>query len=382
MMIGKSFYLVLTVVSLLLFLELPSSVCAGGMCADVPSGGGQSIGATVTKPQSGQTPACPVTDGMYVRTYTVLRLDSVATAEGQCQIMNPSCTVAGCVCVPGQLQERTINHIYVPTDVASETFNGSYNAGNIFGKNPNGTTAFWHLLDSTQPNSTGPISFATQSAGSYALHFQANINTTNCNILPSVTPIANITLYARTTLHRGQRSSGSLVGGWNLPNSGTGYYHDPVGDPAETDDWGGKESTGRLIEIVGAQWTPNPRFGYLDVSRQLGGQFLPHDEHQNGLDIDLRYVRNNGTEGPLDFDNPTQASLYSRDLTIQLLNLFATNGTLDKIIVSPNAGISSADVPGVNVVIDNGTPTKAREHQNHIHISLVDPDGPDSNNCP
>src|SRR5919106_504879 len=68
-----------------------------------------------------------------------------------------------------------------------------------------------------QRNSTGPISFATGSPGSYALHFQANINTTNCNILPSVTPIANITLYARTTLHRGQRYSGTLVGGWSLP---------------------------------------------------------------------------------------------------------------------------------------------------------------------
>jgi murein endopeptidase len=183
-----------------------------------------------------------------------------------------------------------------------------------------------------------------------------------------------MTIYARSTLHRGQRSSGSLVGGWNLPNQGTGYYHDPVNDAPDTDDFGGRESTIRLIEIVGAQWTPNPRFGVLDISRQFGGSFQPdHTEHQNGLDIDVRYVRNDGQEGRVNVAN--QQNLYSRDLTIQLMNLFATNGTLYRILVSPQANITSADVPGANIVAMDG-------HDDHFHVSLVDPDGADNNTCP
>src|SRR5262245_11149506 len=174
--------LILAVGSLLFILEIPSSVCASGMCADVPSGGGQSIGATAKKTST----SCPVTDGMFVRTYTTLRLDAIATAAGQCQVMLPNCTVGGCVGVPGAIQERTINHIYAWADVVSQYLNGTFNAGNIFGKYPNGTTAFWHVLDSTQPDSTGPLTYGTGSAGSYHLHFQANINTTSaCNILPS-----------------------------------------------------------------------------------------------------------------------------------------------------------------------------------------------------
>ena len=208
------------VFGILVFLTLPGSLCADGGCPNQPSGGGQSISATVKKTST----SCPVTDGMYVRTYTTLRLDAIATAFGQCQVMVMDC-VGGCHCIPGPLQERTINHIYAWVDVVSQYMNGTYNVGNIFGKYPNGTTAFWQVLDSTQPNSTGPLTYGTGSAGSYLLHFQANINTTNCNILPSITPITDVMVYARTTLHMGQRTAGSLIGATNLPNSGTGYYH-------------------------------------------------------------------------------------------------------------------------------------------------------------
>lgn len=54
---------------------------------------------------------------------------------------------------------------------------------------------------------------------------------------------------------------------------------------------------------VGTQWNqnhPTPRIGIGDISRQAGGSFSPHTEHQNGLDFDVRYVGKNGYQGPLD----------------------------------------------------------------------------------
>lgn len=55
-------------------------------------------------------------------------------------------------------------------------------------------------------------------------------------------------------------------------------------------------------------------------------------------------------------------------MTIELLNLFAANASLYRIIVDPNAGISSADVPDVTILVD-GT----GKHHHHFHVSPIDP---------
>ena len=165
----------------------------------------------------------------------------------------------------------------------------------------------------------------------------------------------------------------------SLPDPGPGYYQERGTDTKNTDDWGGAEAAIRLIQAVGNRWFqshPTPHIGILDISRSLGGSFPPHSEHQNGLDIDVRYVRNDGQDGPLDLADPNQMqNLYSRALTIELLNLFAANGELYRILLSPLSNITSADVPGATIVQTSG-------HDNHFHVSLVDPDGTDTNNCP
>jgi hypothetical protein len=331
-----------------------------------------------------------MTDGMFTRPYTNLRLDSIATAEGQCQTMVPQCTVGGgCICVPDLVYERTVNHIYAWVDVINQWQNGTFNIGNIFGKNPNGSGAFWHVLDSTQPNSTGPINYMVASAGSYHLHFQANINTTPCNMLPATTLIFDLMVNVRTTLHKDERTNGTQIGAVRLL-SGQGFYHYWGDDTAPNyiDDYGGAESSVGLVKKVGTLWYQNHAnqpFGVGDISRQNGGQFLnaitglpDHAEHWNGLDVDVRYVGKDNYVGPLDLANTNQlTNVYDRTKTIELMNLFATNASLYRIIVDPNAGISSADVPGATIVIDD----VQRKHHHHFHVSLNDPDGPNSNNC-
>lgn len=367
---------ILVVCGLLFLLSVPDSVCAAGSCPDLPSGGGQTMSATAKT----MVTNCPVTDGKYVRPFTTMRLDAIATASGQCQLVFADDRG---VCVPSaHTQERTINHIYSWVDITSQYLNGTYEVGNVFD-----STGFGHVLDTTASTSTGPMTFGIGSPGEYFLHFQANINMTVCNILPGTTPTVDIMVHARTTFHKGQRINGSLVGATNLLNSGVGYYHFWGSDPLETDDWGGAESTNQLIQTVGAQWFqshPTPQIGIGDISRENGGPFrnlttyaLEHDEHQNGLDFDVRYVGKNGYQGPLDLSKANDFSNYDKALTIELLNRFATNASLYRFIVDPKAGISSADVPGVTILID-----KKGKHRHHFHVSLVDPDGPDSNNCP
>lgn len=276
------------------------------------------------------------------------------------------------VCVPSStIEERTVNHIYSWVDITSQYINGTYDVGNVFG------ATFGHVLDTTQGNTSGPLTLGVGSAGEYFVHFKGLINTTACNILPAETSTYDIMVHARSALHRGERSNGSLAGGMNLLDPGTGYYQEPGTDIKNTDDWGGAEAAISLIQTVATQWFqshPTPRIGILDISREVGGPFSPHTEHKNGLDIDVRYVRNDGAELGVDLSVQNQKKKYSKPLTIELMRKFAANGSLYRILVSPLSGITSADVPGVNIVQVSG-------HDNHFHVSLVDPDGPDTNNC-
>ena len=62
-------------------------------------------------------------------------------------------------------------------------------------------------------------------------------------------------------------------------------------------------------------------------------------------------------------------------LTLALLQEFVNLGGINRILVAPGADITSADIP--EVVVD-----KSGVHDDHFHLELDDPDGPDSNNCP
>lgn len=177
-------------------------------------------------------------------------------------------------------------------------------------------------------------------------------------------------------MHKGQPCDGTLDGGASL-GTGTGYYQWRGSDPQDIDDWGGCESTHDTIADVGGGWYnshPTPRMGILDISRQGGGPFAHHDCHQNGLDVDVRYVRDDGQEAPLDLRSSPDD--YSQPLTLELIRLWAATGIVEWIEVDSGAGIGPADVSGAAVVVDS-----SGEHANHFHVRLRDPDGADTNIC-
>lgn len=135
----------------------------------------------------------------------------------------------------------------------------------------------------------------------------------------------------------------------------------------------------QTITDVGNSWyaahgSVAPRMGVGDISRPGGGPFPPHDNHQNGLDVDVRYIRNDGIEAGLNLSGNTDA--YSRELTLELIRYWVATGEVDQVYVDPAAGISSTDISGATLIIDN-----SGGHVDHFHIRLRDPDGPDSNNC-
>jgi hypothetical protein len=162
---------------------------------------------------------------------------------------------------------------------------------------------------------------------------------------------------------------GSLVHGDSLINSGYGYFQDPVGDAQNTDDFGCDYYVHQKIVSAGVWWYTTygmgARLSILDISRQFGGYFFPHGSHQNGLDVDIRYVRTDQQESALDLTVPAQFAIYDKPRSIAIMQRFCDQGA-SAVYVATIAGISTNDVSCR--VIDE-------EHFNHFHVRFPDPDG-------
>ncbi len=140
-----------------------------------------------------------------------------------------------------------------------------------------------------------------------------------------------------------------------LPASGAGFY-----SYTEPSKRYGRRETITALQAIAADWHrahPNgPRLGIGNISLQGGGPISGHTSHQQGLNVDVRPVRNDGVEIGVTW----QDSRYSRTLTQALVNLIRANRVL---------GISSIHfndpaVTGVKPLDD---------HDDHLHLSFVQP---------
>ncbi len=182
----------------------------------------------------------------------------------------------------------------------------------------------------------------------------------------------------------GTRANGTLTSGLNLPDTGYGYIHYRNNDAKDTDDWGTLALV-NVVEQVGRWFRRRPcqnlypnadalaRAQTGDMSLQYGGPFVAagdtqHTEHQNGLDVDVRYVRRFG-EGPLNLANPLDSADFDRPATAELMSCFLQTDRLVRVYYdSARSGIRNA--PGSNVF------RHLAGHSNHFHVSIADPDGP------
>jgi hypothetical protein len=166
------------------------------------------------------------------------------------------------------------------------------------------------------------------------------------------------------SLARGTVSNGRLSNGLRIANSGTGYQYYRGGDPADTDNWAILELI-NFVERVAREW--NRRYpGYpiitsMDMSRQTGGYFggnPPHTQHQNGLEVDVRYIRNDNSSDSVSITS----AFYSRSRTQQVVDLFL------ELATGAGVTILSADNQLQGVQFNAA-------HTNHMHAWITDPDG-------
>ena len=121
-----------------------------------------------------------------------------------------------------------------------------------------------------------------------------------------------------------------------------------------------------LIEKVARTWmqkyTNYPLITVRDISHQSGGPWPDvgtckgHSQHQNGLEADIRIVRNDGSSDGID----RFSSFYSPERTQQLVDLFQDLGNINKIF------FNDPNIVGVE---------SRTGHDDHLHIWINDPDG-------
>lgn len=193
------------------------------------------------------------------------------------------------------------------------------------------------------------------------------------------------------SIAQGTPYNGDLFGGINLWGEGSGYKQWRNNDEQDTDDWGTLhlinmiEMAGRML--IGDQDHPldewaitsdNPnytgRYGVLDLSLQYGGIFIPHESHQNGLDVDIRYVRTDRTESSFNFD----------DDPIDDYDYWATMKLIEAIYHGAGGGVGEGNITTIycderpDIAVENFTVEYISGHQHHFHVRIEDPDGTDN----
>jgi penicillin-insensitive murein endopeptidase len=94
----------------------------------------------------------------------------------------------------------------------------------------------------------------------------------------------------------GSYSNGSIQNSVNLPEEGNGFMRLFVD---RNRGWGSKELVSMIIETsseINQLFPDKDRLQVGDLGAQTGGQISRHGSHQNGLDVDLTYYRNNERE--------------------------------------------------------------------------------------
>ena len=122
------------------------------------------------------------------------------------------------------------------------------------------------------------------------------------------------------------------------------------------------------IENVGRKWKSSGlQVNVMDLGLNKGGRFSPHRSHQNGLDVDIRYVRKDGKNGPLDIKR--SRSQYDTKQTKALINIILDTCNVDVIFVDMQyLGFSNDDLDSKAEHL-----VHAQGHSNHFHMRLEKP---------
>lgn len=116
----------------------------------------------------------------------------------------------------------------------------------------------------------------------------------------------------------------------------------------------GTASTIAALREAGRIWNLRraaPRIGVGDISLRGGGDIAGHASHETGRDVDMRPIKNDGSEGPVIW----WQSKYSHALTQELIDILYANGIVKVKVI----GFNDPNIQGC-VRWDN--------HDNHLHV--------------
>jgi murein endopeptidase len=167
----------------------------------------------------------------------------------------------------------------------------------------------------------------------------------------------------------GATNDGFLIRGVKLPPEGIDHFTwDPVLRRKPNRGWrrwAADTTLRRTFEVIAgfrAAHPDAPRLGIGDLSRPGGGPFgrrfggLGHASHQNGLDVDLYYPREDGREKA-----PKGAGQIDAELSRDLVRRFVKAGAI-YVFVGPNTGLGR---PGNQV---GRRVQRLIHHDDHIHV--------------
>jgi murein endopeptidase len=163
----------------------------------------------------------------------------------------------------------------------------------------------------------------------------------------------------------GRPSNGRLQGGVPFPPEGDAFFTwDPILKRSPNRVWRRYATVGtvsRVLKVLAEFRAANPtapRIGVGDLSRPTGGVFdrrfggLGHASHQNGLDVDIYYARNDRLE-----IGPRTAGQVDRALAQDLVDRFARAGAV-YVFVGPNLGLRRIRRSVQTLV----------HHDDHLHV--------------
>lgn len=168
----------------------------------------------------------------------------------------------------------------------------------------------------------------------------------------------------------GMPFDGRLVRGVRLPVEGTDHFTwDGVWLQAPNRRWrrwGTHTTIATLLTVLRehrAAHPEAPRVGVGDLSRPRGGKFgrrfggLGHSSHQNGLDVDVYYPRDDGLEL-----QPVRPREVDRALAQDLVDRFVAAGA-QYVFVGPRLRLRGP----------RGVVQPLRHHDDHLHVRLPPP---------
>jgi hypothetical protein len=139
-----------------------------------------------------------------------------------------------------------------------------------------------------------------------------------------------------------------------LASEGAGYV---LFNRDSTAVYGRPELIG-LVQKVADAWAarhPEQKIVVADLSLRGGGPFPSHGgDHQDGREVDIWPVTNNGDAEPTNIYAPN----YSRELTVELINLIKQT--------APTAVVYFDDPP----LVSSGLVSATLDHNNYMHVLL------------